>query len=70
VSDLISSYWVSFARSGDPNGAGRPAWPAYRPDAPALLTLGTKPAVVPIPDPQRMAVLEKYYASRRADLAR
>jgi len=69
LSDLISSYWVSFAKSGDPNGEGRPAWPAYRPDAPALLTLDTKPAVAPIPDPQRMAVLERYYASRRAELA-
>jgi para-nitrobenzyl esterase len=25
----MSAYWVQFAVSGDPNGAGRPAWPKY-----------------------------------------
>jgi para-nitrobenzyl esterase len=45
LSDVMSSYWVNFAKNGDPNGAGLPKWPAYRESEDAALELGDNVSV-------------------------
>ncbi len=40
LSDQLSSYWVNFATSGNPNGPGLPHWPAYDRESEPYLELG------------------------------
>ena len=40
LADQMSSYWVNFAATGDPNGKGLPAWTPYDPAAEPYLELG------------------------------
>jgi para-nitrobenzyl esterase len=42
LSDIMSSYWVNFAASGDPNGSGLPFWPSYDSKSPMINILGDK----------------------------
>ncbi len=37
LSEQMQGYWTNFAKTGDPNGAGLPNWPAYRGSSPALM---------------------------------
>jgi para-nitrobenzyl esterase len=40
LSETIMSYWTNFAKTGDPNGAGLPKWPAYDPADDNVLDFG------------------------------
>lgn len=45
LSDAMTSYWVNFATTGNPNGANLPKWPAYNADKDQALELGDQIAV-------------------------
>jgi para-nitrobenzyl esterase len=55
VSKLVSSYWVQFARAGNPNVAGLPEWPEYRADAPFVLEIGDQVVLHEDYEPERMS---------------
>jgi para-nitrobenzyl esterase len=55
-----NAYWVAFAKTGDPNGDGRPKWPAYSEKDDVILDFAiTGPAAKPDPWKARLDLLER-----------
>jgi len=69
VSEQISSYWVNFAKTGDPNGAGLPHWPAFTDAAQQVMELDDPSHAIPAPNLDKLKVLDSYYAWRRSQAA-
>jgi para-nitrobenzyl esterase len=59
TSKLMGDYIVAFARTGDPNGAGRPTWPKYERKADRMLVFSNEgPVVRPAPRAAALDALE------------
>jgi len=64
LAETVSSYWVNFARTGDPNGRGLAPWPTFRDKASGrAMILG--PAVEP-PAEAKLALYDQLFARQLA----
>jgi para-nitrobenzyl esterase len=50
LSEAMSSYWVNFAKTGDPNGVGLPRWEPYSEESGKIMLLTDRPAAGVLPD--------------------
>lgn len=58
MADLVSSYWVNFAKNGDPNGPGLPDWPKYTGPNGSVMRLSAQPSAGPDPHFDRYQALD------------
>jgi para-nitrobenzyl esterase len=66
LSKVLSSYWVNFAKTGNPNGAGLPNWPQYNNQNQNILDVELDGKIISKPDPRkaRFNVIEKAMINR------
>ncbi len=65
LTDTMSSYWVNFAATGDPNGGGLPKWPAYRENSDLALEFGAEVKPLPQLHKAQLDFLDGYLAAQR-----
>lgn len=64
LAEAMSSYWVSFAKNGDPNVEGLPQWPATSPGEYRAMFLGDSLHVEEVPMRDKLELLDKIYTER------
>jgi para-nitrobenzyl esterase len=69
LADTMSSYWVNFAATGNPNGKGLPQWPAFnQKKGEKNIVLGDTVMVGQGIDPAMLAFYDSYYGKLRSEL--
>jgi para-nitrobenzyl esterase len=62
LASTVTDYWAAFAKTGDPNGANRPAWPRYAAASDQLLEFtNTGPQAKTSPHAARWSAIARRY---------
>ena len=61
IADVMSSYWVNFAKTGNPNGTSLPNWPAYTPATERVMIIDKTIDSAPLPTKLQLTFWEAYY---------
>lgn len=60
LSQRISTYWLNFVRSGNPNGAGLPRWPEFDARSPEIQSIGDRIESRPLLPADKMAAMRAF----------
>ncbi len=65
LAGAMAGYWVNFVKTGDPNGPGLPAWPAFTAAGGETLRLGDPIVAGPSPDLASLRAFDAVYTQVR-----
>ena len=62
----MNSYWINFAKTGDPNGEGLPEWPLFDPETDRALEFGDEILTVEGVLDAQLDAFDAFYEATRA----
>lgn len=65
ISDLMSAYWTNFAKTGNPNGAALPEWPAFAASSQQVMYFDGHSGAQPVANATKLKAMDAYFAWRR-----
>jgi para-nitrobenzyl esterase len=66
IADTVSSYWVNYITTGNPNGAGLAHWPQFDPKSPTVMELGDHFGPIPVTTPEKLTFWKKFFQTQQA----
>jgi para-nitrobenzyl esterase len=67
LSELITSYWINFARKGNPNGPDLPVWPAFDEKEQKTMFFDKAPGARPHPNADKIKAFDTHFAKLREE---
>jgi para-nitrobenzyl esterase len=68
LSELMSSYWINFAKNGDPNGDGLPEWPAFDEKEQQVMYIDGESGARKHPNLDKIMAFDAYFAQVRENI--
>jgi para-nitrobenzyl esterase len=65
LSELMISYWLNFAKKGDPNGPGLPVWPVFDEKEQRTMFFDKTPGARPHPNVEKIRAFDAHFAKLR-----
>ena len=67
VAEIIQQYWVNFAKTCNPNGAGLPYWPSFDDAKPTTMQFSNGASLIMRPNREQVDFVDRFYKAKREE---
>ena len=67
VAEIMQRYWINFAKTGNPNGAGLPYWPSFDESKPTTMQFSNGASLIMVPNREQIDFVDRFYKWKREE---